>query len=219
MCKKIPLIITFIVAVLMLFGQLFEGPLSESAVALPQVTSRYISSWMTIVSAFVVGLAAISLARTHANKLVQRRANWQNSVILLASFLVFALLRIRVELNPADKGMATNYALIFHSILVPLATTTWALLAFYAAAAAYRAFRIRSIEAGLVLVVATLVLLGQSPLGRQISHKLPLISSWLINVPNLAGQRGLLIGSTIASFISSLRVLLGLEQSHLGVSK
>lgn len=218
MSKKFPLAITLAVGTLILLNQLFEGPLLGAFSSL-QFASQRISSWMIIVSAFAIALAAINLTRVHASKLAQRRTDWQHSVILLVSLFVFAFMRIRVELNPADKGIAANYALIFHSILAPLAATTWALIAFYTAAAAYRAFRVRSTEAALVLLVATLVLLGQSPLGAQISNKLPLISRWLINVPNLAGQRGLLIGAAIGSFISSLRVLLGLEQSHLGAAK
>jgi hypothetical protein len=37
-----------------------------------------------------------------------------------------------------------------------------------------------------------------------------------MNVPNMTGQRGIIIGAAIGSFVTALRVLLGIERGHLG---
>jgi len=39
---------------------------------------------------------------------------------------------------------------------------------------------------------------------------------WINGVPNLAGQRGIMICSAIGAISVSLRVLLGLERTYLG---
>ena len=54
---------------------------------------------------------------------------------------------------------------LFDSIYSPLDTTMFALLAFFVASASYRAFRIRNLEASLLLIAGVLVMLGAIPAG------------------------------------------------------
>ena len=55
---------------------------------------------------------------------------------------------------------------IFQSIFTPLSATMFALLAFFVASASYRAFRIRNIEATLLLGSGILLMLGRVPIGE-----------------------------------------------------
>ncbi len=61
-------------------------------------------------------------------------------------------------------------------------------------------------------------MLGNVPIGEKIWSQFPTIGNWLMDVPNLAGQRGMLIGAGIGGIASGLRVLLGIEKSYLGGS-
>jgi hypothetical protein len=92
----------------------------------------------------------------------------------------------------------------------------FALLAFFIASAAFRAFRARNVEAALLLGSAILIMLGRVPLGRAISGWLPWISDWIIDIPNNAGRRAIMMGAALGAIATSLRVILGLERSHLG---
>ena len=87
----------------------------------------------------------------------------------------------------------------------------FALLAFYVASAAYRAFRIRSLESALMMLAAILVMLGQIPFGLWISDDLPLVRLWLLEVPNSAAFRAIAIGSGVAGLIMAFRMWLSLE--------
>lgn len=211
MRKEVPLLITFVVAIVVMLSSITTGPL-------PDVFKNHISPWMTLVSAFAVGLASVNLTRVHARNVSRKREGWVYSVILLVSMFVYAGFRSYVEINPANKVAADNYALIYNYILSPLSSGIWACLAFYVASASYRAFRARSIEATVLLVSAVVVMLGAAPIGAQIWSKFPEIQSWLMNVPNMTGQRGIVIGAAIGSFVTALRVLLGIERGHFGGS-
>ncbi len=212
MRKEIPLLITFVVAIIVMLSQMTTGPL-------PVIFKDHISPWMTIVSAFAIGLASVNLTRVHGRKIARKSEGWVYSVILLVTMAIYAGLRAYVEINPSDAAAAETYANIYNYILSPLSSGIWACLAFYVASASYRAFRARSFEATILLISAVVVMLGAAPVGAQIWSKFPAIQQWLLNVPNMTGQRGIVIGAAIGSFVTALRVLLGIERGHLGGSQ
>jgi hypothetical protein len=99
--------------------------------------------------------------------------------------------------------------------------TMFAMLAFYIASAAYRAFRARNPEATLLLITATLVMLWRIPMGeaflRLFSDSLPnYINTFVMNGANLAVQRGILIGAALGAASMSLRIMLGIERTYMG---
>lgn len=218
MRKEVPLLITFFVAIIVMLSGITTGPVLGLGISLPDVFKVYISPWMTIVSAFALGLASINLAFVHARNISRKRDRWIYSLILLVTMAIYAGFRAYVEINPTNKAAAANYALIYNYILSPLMSGQWACLAFYVASASYRAFRARSLEATVLLVSAVVVMLGAAPVGALIWDKFPIIQRWLLNVPNMTGQRGVIIGAAIGGFVTSLRTLLGIERGHFGGS-
>jgi hypothetical protein len=122
----------------------------------------------------------------------------------------------RAEL-PMLWGLSGRLRTWFYDhIFFPCNATMFALLAFFIASAAFRAFRARNTEAALLLGAAIIVLLGRAPIGSLISDSLPEITNWIIDVPNNAGRRAILIGAALGAIVTGLRVLLGMERQHVG---
>ena len=97
-------------------------------------------------------------------------------------------------------------------------------LAFFVASASFRAFRARTKEATLLLLAAFVILLGRTPLGHIATAWFPdwlsffrveNLSNWILSWPNMAGQRAILIGIALGIISTSLKLILGLERSHL----
>ncbi len=104
--------------------------------------------------------------------------------------------------------------LLFEGLFVALGSAMFALLGFYVASAAYRAFRIRSFESGLMMLAAIIVMLGQIPFGIWIWDGFPALRLWLLEVPNSAAFRGIALGAGVASLIMALRMWLSLETDY-----
>ena len=115
--------------------------------------------------------------------------------------------------------------LLFEGVLKAANATILSLLAFFVASASFRAFRVKTWEAGVMLGAALVVMLGNIPLGAFIgawlgAAGLPLdpvaLKEWVLKVPSSAAQSAILIGAVLGYLATSLKILLGIERSHLG---
>lgn len=107
----------------------------------------------------------------------------------------------------------------------PLQATIFAMLAFYVASAAFRAFRAKNVEAFLLLGTAFIILLGRTFAGVFLTGWMPPFLSGLrienltvtiMQVFNTAGNRAIMIGIALGIASTSLKVLLGVDRSYLG---
>jgi len=115
-----------------------------------------------------------------------------------------------------DQASGTGFKWLFKSFVVPLDSTMFALLAFFMASAAYRTFRARTPEATVLLLVAVIVMIGRVPIGEVFYKHMPQVSEWFMMYPTVAAKRGILFGVALGSIATSLRIILGIERSHLG---
>ena len=107
----------------------------------------------------------------------------------------------------------------------PLTATMFAMLAFYVASAAFRAFRAKNFEAILLLGTAFIILLGRTFAGVTLTSWLPdsiaglkidNLTVTIMTVFNTAGNRAIMIGIALGIAATSLKVLLGVDRSYLG---
>ena len=103
---------------------------------------------------------------------------------------------------------------LFRYVYQPLEATLGALLAFFAVSAAYRAFRVQSVEAGILLVSTLLALVVQLPVVGTLVPYLAELRVWLFAVPVTAGVRGILLGVALGTIVTSLRVLLAVDYPY-----
>jgi hypothetical protein len=203
----LPLVITFIVGMIML-GEAF----------IPHWRYRVISEnmfeWGLILAAAAFLLGLINLVQVNLPKVLQRETDWGYKAVMLVALVATLIVGFAGGADRLNNGEA--YKWVFDFVFIPLNATMFALLAFYIASAAFRAFRARNIEATVLLVAAIVVMIGRVPIGEALSERLPTLVNWLMEVPNTAARRAIFVGAALGAIATGIRIILGIERSHLG---
>jgi len=222
MRREIPIAITFIVGLAYVIAYFIPHPPFNHF-------ETWFTDWFVIIAAFAIWLGALNLLKISALKIAHKRSDWPFAALIIISFLVM----ISIGFIEGYRGIyadqpfqfrdpGTAFDWMYVNVYMPLSATMFALLAFFVASASYRAFRARNLEATLLLLAAFFVMLGRVPIGDIITSWLPYKyqmsqwAAWIMNVPNTAGQRAIMIGIALGLVSTSLRIILGLERSYLG---
>jgi hypothetical protein len=181
-----------------------------------------VTDWVSIIAAFAIWLGALNLMKVSGDTIYRKERGWPYSAVIIAGFLVTTIVGFFFSGYTHFQDTGTPFDWIYQNVYNPLSATMFAMLAFYVASASYRAFRARNREATLLLLAGFLVMLGRVPVGDKLTeflpegHRLSNLTDWIMNVPNKAGQRAIMIGIALGTVSTSLRLILGIEKSHLG---
>lgn len=203
MIRKFSMIVAFAAGIFMLV-QYF---LNASAVS---TLYRAMLDYYQIIFAMTMIVGGITLFRSHLQKVLRFDASSSYSMVT-----VLAVLFMVVSAIIYGTGIGSPYQWAFNNMQAPMQSTTFSLLAFFVASAAYRGFRIRSKTAAVLALAALLVLIGRNAFGESISDYLPQAAGWVLNHPSVAAKRGILIGIGLGSVATALRVILGIERTYL----
>ena len=212
MRREIPIAICFLVGISFIL---------EYFIPHKQVLSIFetIRQWAIIVIAFAYVLGIANLLRINSHVIQRKGRDWPYKIILVVSLffmitvgIIFDILGIRL----GGIGEGTIFGWVYFHAQYPLQATMFSLLAFFIASAAFRAFRIRTFQASLLAVTAILVMIGRVPVGESLWGGFPDFTEWIMNVPQLAGKRAIMIGAALGAISTALKVLTGLERTYLG---
>ena len=201
---NLPIFITFLAGLVVLTNFFIPN------IQVMENISTALENWAIILSGSALILGTLNVIRIQVKKINARQKEWHNGLVML-----FFLGLVAVPgLVFGDKNAVTGFCFLY--IISPLNSTIFSLLAFFMASAAYRAFRARSFEATILLVVAILVMLSRVPMIINYLPEIRIISDWISIYPAMAAIRGIIIGAALGIISTSLRLILGIDRSYLG---
>lgn len=213
MRQRLPLILVLVFGIIFLIQYYVPGYASVKLLT----TS---GDWMRVLGFFVFFIAIYSLVYHHVRRIRRKGERWRYSIITLVVMagMVFAGFYVGF-FTEAKSFDDPAYVLqkLYMSVLSPLESTMFSLLAFYIASAAARAFRARNVEATLLLITAVIVMLSRVPIGAAMWSQLPAIGDWILDWPNTAARRAITIGIGLGGAATALKIVLGIERSYLGM--
>ena len=171
--RHIPILIVAVIGSLTLFGWFVDEPNIKAFV------DDDATQWFDILASFAIFLGGFNLLKMQMQKVLRKKKGWQYSLFAIGGFILAIIAGFFYKGNP-DVAWGTHvtadgtlFKWIFTYMFAPLGATMFALLAFFVASASFRAFRIRNLEATLLLVAGIIIMIGRVPLGSS-------ISSWFI---------------------------------------
>lgn len=211
--RTVPLVITAIVGIGFVISYFVpHWPFSRM--------NDWFSDWFSIVQACAIILGALNLMKISMLKVINKKADWGYAIVIIFSFALIVIVGAAGGEGYRNPGTAFDW--LYVNIYIPLSATMYSILAFFVASASYRAFRARNFEATLLLVAAFFVMIGRVPVGDVLSGFMPEgwrlsnLANWVMNFPQTAGQRAIMIGIGLGVVSTSLRVILGIERAHIG---
>jgi hypothetical protein len=190
-----------------------------------------VGSAVLVVAGFAFGLGIYNLLHVHASNIRRRRPDWYNSVVLYVAFLAMFLIGLAKDAAPDRAWLREGYRYLFNGLWLNLDAAMFSLLAFYIVSAAYRAFRVRSGEAALLMVTALILMMGQVPLGMALTAGIPTnggrvpffgmpyslfrienFSRWILMHVNMPALRAIDFGIGLGAMAMALRIWLSLER-------
>ena len=204
-----------------------------------------VSTVTQVLTVLLLGLGVYSVLRVHIARLVKRQPDWAFSIVLLVSMLAMVIIgygEFRQANAPgADYEMESSWGffqkgkdLLFDGLLQQMDAAMFSIIAFFILSAAYRAFRIRSVESTVLLATALVAMLAVMGVVEGVSASfvenlthgnkdhfannlfLPTIFGWIKANVQSPAILALTFGTGIGALAMGLRIWLSLERGGVG---
>lgn len=244
--------LTFVAGLYYAMIWLWPSPINLEANQIPANNVEHVGKWLKdntpvfqsidqTLRGMLLGLGVWSVLSIHGMRLLRKQKDWAFSAILLLSAAIMVFVTYsdynQVIANPnltnPDQWGPMQYAkdFLFDGMLQSMDAAMFSIIAFFILSAAYRAFRIRSIEATILLASALIVMLAlmggveylnwqwmQGLTGGDPGHflnnfSLTSISGWIRDNVRGPGIRALEFGVGIGALTMGLRLWLSLEKT------
>lgn len=193
----LPVAVAIAVGLVVVVGSLFDLPYVSPV-------SNVLIAWAALLGGLALLLGLWNVLTVHVHRIVQHdRHSFFSAIVLLTALITL------IVTAPEGPG-GDNAQWVFNYLYRPLEASFLALLAFFIATAAYRSLRAHSVETTLMLLAAVIVLIGQVPRGAFLAP----LKEWVLNVPVVAGIRGILLGVALGAIATSLRLLVGIDRPY-----
>jgi hypothetical protein len=188
-----------------------------------------VTIFLMVLGAMAFFLGPINLVRGEYKQFISFKKGWVESLVFLVALVMGILVTVFRSDKPSTgfvRVMSVGYDALFYGVQLSFYVTSMGLISFYLVSAAHRAFLLNTVESGLMMAAATIVMLGLTPAGDYINLALLSIlpqkaqwlqvgnvAQWILSTPNTAVQKAVIFGACGGAFAAGIRNWLSLERS------
>lgn len=205
--RDLPLVIIFVVGMLVIVEFFIPHPVLSAIKA-------ELGTWTIVIANVSIFLGLIYMSYGQY-RLLQRQKTLSGYIYFVTPFV--ALILFFIGASFPGYTSSPQYQWLYQNIYRAQVAMYVSLPLFYCYYAAYRAFRIRSIEALALMLGGLLYTFRQIPLFTYLCPALHPIGEWILLVPNVGGGRGAVICVALAAIVVGLRTLVGREVTTIEV--
>lgn len=166
-----------------------------------------VNTWTMNITTFTLftGLLTISIRYVRA---IQRR----DSDVWPFQAYAFALIIVWIILGYTSGMYSDTYQTAYLSTKITLHIAILGQIIFFYVSGAYRTFRIRTLRTAVLAGCTILIVASNAPWLQTPFPQFSEFSYWLLNNPQMAASRAMVITGGIGAIMTGLRVILGLEK-------
>lgn len=173
---------------------------------IPIVNTLAISfrSYVVPISSFTLCAGVIGLYMQHLKTAIKQEEYWPYSLVTVICLTISIISGIWF------KDIAQWIHINISEVLVNAMATFFCM---FLVSSGYRSFRIRNFDATLLLIAAIITLLLNTPAISSWWSFVPIIGTWVMDVPAMTAMRAINIGTAIGIFGIAVRTMLGQEKT------
>lgn len=206
MKKQFPIFVVFVTGIVMVIQYFVPHKASE-------FLFTYANDFVIVIGILALPLGIFSLMHGTVKKAIRNPKERFYALATIAGFLVMVISGWQRSQFTTPGTLLQN---IFNYVMIPCQATIFSMLAFYVASAAYRAFRVRTMLASVLLITAFVIMLRIIPLPEPLSSWNSSLVQWILAVPNMAAKRAIIIGVGLGAISYSMKIILGIERGYMG---
>jgi hypothetical protein len=165
--------------------------------------------WNMVIGSFTLFVGLISVFARYSRSIMNRSRNWMLHAYCLAVIVVWIILGNIIGMY------STLYQTLYLSTKITLHITIIGQLIFFSVSGMYRTFRVRSLRTAVFAFFTVLIIILNMP---PLITPFPIfgdLAYWLLDNPQMAGARAMVMCGGIGGVILGIRILLGVEKGAL----
>lgn len=205
--RYLPLSILSLVIFVVIFQYYLDFPILK-------VLSSDMLNWAVIIATLAVGIGVINIVGRYAINISRRGPNWYFN---LWTILIILAVTLTGLIYPF--GTNTNFSWLITNVYFPGDSSIYAMVFFDICYAFWRAFKVRNVDAAILLVAAFFIMMYNAPLTSYLFPQVGQFGKYLFDNMSTAANRGIGLVTAIGTLAFTYRMLTQHEPTSIGIGE
>lgn len=202
--RELPLTLAAAIVLILFTDYYFQNDILRT-------TANTLVNWAVVASATAAGVGVLNVLIRTTRNIQKRESYWYLEIWMLIMMVVVAVGGVI-----GAYGTSILYTWVMQNIYLAIDSTIFSMVVFDITAAFYRTFRVRSIDAAILVISAFFVMIYNIPLMGGLFPDSIAIGSWVVNIASVGPTRALTAVTAIGLIGFAIRILLMKDKSIFG---